>query len=134
MREILVVDDDPEFRRFLEDVLGHYGYSVLAAENGSDGLSIIEERHPDAVVVDLVMPPNHMTGLELLRAIKQDSGLKAMPTVVVTGQGQPEEEESFLCEGANAFFTKPVPIGTLTDCLDALIDERVEQYRSSDPA
>jgi two-component system response regulator AtoC len=80
---ILIVDDDPSFRRVLEYQLRQTGYEVLKAEDGKQALEIFSQHRCHAVLTDLDMP--ELPGNELLKSIKQLS--PDTPVIVVTAYG-----------------------------------------------
>ena len=63
-KQILLIEDDEQFRSFVEQVLTDEGYSVLIAEDGQQGASMIEEHSPDLIITDLLMP--HKDGVRLI--------------------------------------------------------------------
>ena len=73
-RTILVADDSDEILKSCEMLLASGGYNVLLAQDGVEALRLIREEHPDAVVLDLLMP--RMTGFDVLREVRQDERLK----------------------------------------------------------
>jgi chemosensory pili system protein ChpA (sensor histidine kinase/response regulator) len=73
-RTILVADDADEILKSCETLLAAAGYHVLLASDGVEALRLIRDEHPDAVVLDLLMP--RMTGFDVLREIRQDERLK----------------------------------------------------------
>jgi len=79
---ILVVDDDHDVLAALCDALGSEGYEVRGARDGIEALEAIEERRPDLIVTDLMMPT--MTGFELLAALHDDPQLASIPTLIIT--------------------------------------------------
>jgi CheY-like chemotaxis protein len=81
---ILVVDDDPDVRRFLEDSLGGMGYSVMLAENGTAGLEIVGRARPDLMIVDYAMPG--MNGAELSKRARAIDA--ALPIVFASGYAE----------------------------------------------
>jgi CheY-like chemotaxis protein len=79
---VLVVDDDPDVLASLCDALGSEGYEVRGARDGIEALEAIEERRPDLIVTDLMMPT--MTGFELLAALHDNPELASIPTLIIT--------------------------------------------------
>ncbi len=104
MHKILVIEDQMEVRNLLSDFLQNEGYVVQTAENGSDGIFILNQWRPDVITVDLNMPI--MGGHEFIQqAIKQWSEI---PIVVVSGVGDVEDAVEALRLGAVDLIAKPI--------------------------
>ncbi|MGH9050414.1 MAG: EAL domain-containing protein [Acidimicrobiia bacterium] len=103
---ILVVDDEDVVRHLFTRVLRGAGFEVVDAHNGRVALAHIEDRIPDAVVLDNRMPD--MTGLELLTALRADARTSTLPVILVTGQDDIDDRVRGLEAGANDFVAKPV--------------------------
>jgi CheY-like chemotaxis protein len=87
-----VVDDDDAIRDVISEVLRDDGYDVVGARNGEQALhELRKERHPDLVLLDLMMPI--MSGWELLEQIQNSDELSRIPVVVVSAMGAPGVEE-----------------------------------------
>jgi signal transduction histidine kinase/CheY-like chemotaxis protein len=84
VRTVLVCDDEPDVLRLFLRILSGLpeGYRIITATNGVEGLAALRELHPDAVVLDLLMP--EMTGFELLRAKEADPDLRDIPVLAVS--------------------------------------------------
>lgn len=84
MADVLVVDDDVDLGDMLADLLHEDGHEVRIARNGRDGLTTVQARRPDVVVLDVEMPV--LTGPEMAYAMfLQDLGLEKIPIVLVSG-------------------------------------------------
>ncbi len=105
-RSILVVEDNELNREMLCAMLEDR-YNVLQAENGKEGLEVLQENYRDIsiIVLDVQMPV--MNGYEFLHAVKDDDLLREIPVVVATGSSDIEEEERCLELGATDFVIKP---------------------------
>lgn len=79
---ILLVDDEPRVLKTLRRVLEDEGYETLTAENGETCLAIIQNRHVDLLVLDIIMPG--MDGWEVLRAIREQPALSHLPVVILS--------------------------------------------------
>ncbi len=101
---ILVVDDDPSFRRVLEHFLKEAGYNVVAAEDGKKAIEFFSERPSHAVLTDLDMPG--LAGRQLLDKIKQQS--PDTPVIVITAYGTIESAVEAMKAGAFHYLTKPL--------------------------
>ena len=103
---VLVVDDIKANVKLLEAKLKAEYYDVLTAFNGEDALKIIEEEHPDIVLLDVMMPG--MDGFEVCQAIRSNPKIAHIPVVLVTALDQSQDRVQGLKAGADDFLTKPV--------------------------
>jgi two-component system response regulator AtoC len=102
-RQILVVDDEPNLRRVLSAQLQRDGYDVQTAEDGEQGLQLLQDHHIDLVITDLRMPK--LDGMELLRrAVTMDEQL---PVVILTAHATVDNAVEALKTGAFDYITKP---------------------------
>ncbi|MDD4872342.1 MAG: ATP-binding protein [Kiritimatiellae bacterium] len=81
--EILIVDDDPAILDLLEQQIVSQGYRVIRAGNGTAALDAIQQKKPDAVILDLVLP--EIDGSEVILRMKSDNTMTRIPVIVVTG-------------------------------------------------
>ncbi|MBL8956871.1 MAG: response regulator [Myxococcaceae bacterium] len=83
-RQVLIVDDDPDVRDALSDVLEHEGYSTVRASNGQEALDLlaVKEQRPDAVILDMVMPI--VGGAQVYETMQREPELKKIPVIVST--------------------------------------------------
>jgi two-component system sensor histidine kinase and response regulator WspE len=103
-KRILVVDDSLTVREAERQLLANHGYDVEVAVDGMDGWNAVRVGHYDLVITDLDMP--RMDGFELVRQIKNDSHLQALPVMIVSYKGSDEDRNRGLDAGANYYFTK----------------------------
>jgi signal transduction histidine kinase len=102
--EVLVVEDNPDMRRLLADLVGQE-FRVRTARNGREGLERVRESAPDVVLTDVMMP--EMSGVELCAAIKGDAATAGIPVVLVTSKAEREMKIEGLERGADDYITKP---------------------------
>jgi CheY-like chemotaxis protein len=103
---ILVIDDDALIRRLTAHLLLAEGFKVLPAAGGAEGLALLRSgKAVSAVVCDLIMPG--MSGIEVVREIRGDEGLKHLPILVLTSQGLHQDRDEAIETGADDFMTKP---------------------------
>jgi CheY-like chemotaxis protein len=120
MTRILIIDDDPQIRLMLKELLEREGYGVRAASNGFEALDQFDQEKPDLVITDVVMPD--MDGLELMvRLRKQQPDLK----VIAISGGARIGPESYLKLadrlGADACIAKPMDILKLLDTVKTFV-------------
>ena len=109
LRTILVVEDDDTMRQLLQLHLTSAGYAVRAAANGIEAGHAILGGTPDLIVTDVNMP--HMSGFELVAAMREDPALKDIPVIFLTIEGDAFERGANL--GAVEFLTKPIRVESL---------------------
>lgn len=102
--KILTIDDESYIRQSIRTYLEDYGFNVIEAENGCQGLAMFESEHPDLVVLDLRMP--QMDGLQVLKKIKEISS--DIPLVVASGTGNISAVVDALHLGARDYILKPI--------------------------
>lgn len=101
-RTVLVIDDEPQYREMLSEILSSHGYDIKTASNGEEGLDIFETGSVDIVITDLKM--DGLNGLEVLEKISKSSS--NTPVIMLSGYGDKEEIKSALRLGAYDFITK----------------------------
>ena len=114
---VLVVDDDPDVLLALSDALDSEGYEVRGARDGIDALKAIEERRPDLIITDLLMPT--MTGFELLAALHDDPALATIPTLIITAGRSPDASETT----GSLVLPKPLDLDRLMRVITAYTDD-----------
>ncbi len=105
---IVLVEDEPQIRRFLRATLTGQGYRLFEATTGADGLVEVSSRQPDVVIVDLGLPD--VDGLELIRRIREWS---KVPIIVLSARGQERDKVTALDAGADDYVSKPFSAGEL---------------------
>ena len=107
---VLVVDDEPDMRRFLKSQLAQR-FKVLEAANGQEGLDKARQYAPDAVLLDMMMPEKD--GLQVLAELRADKKTHALPVVLLTARADEETKIKALGAGADDFLTKPFSVTEL---------------------
>jgi PAS domain S-box-containing protein len=103
--EILIVEDSPTQAQRLQHILEQHGYHITHAANGRRALDAAQQRKPDLVISDVVMP--EMDGYELCRRLKADAALTDIPVILVTTLSDPGDVIRGLACGADNFILKP---------------------------
>jgi two-component system KDP operon response regulator KdpE len=110
---ILIVDDDPEIHHLVSISLQNQGYEVIAAFNGFLALDLIVQAKPQLVLLDLNLP--EMSGLEVIKNIREKLGISstALPVIFLSAQDEEESKVQALDLGADDYLTKPFSIKEL---------------------
>jgi DNA-binding NtrC family response regulator len=124
LNSILVIDDDPEMRKMLTEVLGDEGYAVESAENGKDAVKVCNKLPFDAALVDIELPD--IKGTELLVLLK--SIQPKMVNIIITGHPSIENAMKAVNEKADGYILKPFEVPVLIETLKRLIDEKTKAY------
>jgi two-component system response regulator (stage 0 sporulation protein F) len=117
---ILVVDDDPAIRRLIVAALKRDGYEFLEAGNGREALDLMRERHPAAVVLDLMMPL--VSGWDVLQERMKEPALRIIPVIIVSANRDPDIANA-VDKGICAFLPKPFDIGALSALVRSCIPQ-----------
>ena len=102
---VLVVDDDPVIQKLLQVNFELEGYKVITASDGVEGLARAQADHPDAIILDIMMP--RMNGLEVARALKADPSTDAIPVLLLSAKAQASDVAIGMEIGADDYITKP---------------------------
>lgn len=118
----LVVDDFSTMRRIVRNLLKELGFAnVQEAEDGGDALHKLRGEAFEFVVTDWNMP--NMTGIELLKAIRADAGLKHLPVLMITAEAKKENIIAAAQAGASGYIVKPFTAATLDEKLKKIFEK-----------
>ena len=101
---ILIIEDEPGFRRIYKDFLECEGYKVLEAADGEKGLHMAQTDKPDLILLDIVVPS--LSGFDILKRIRADQAIKDMPIIIFSVLGEKDTIKKGLELGANDFAVK----------------------------
>jgi DNA-binding response OmpR family regulator len=120
MKKILVIDDEKEFTKLLEEYLEGTGRYKVAVENdGTRGLLAVKRAKPDLVLLDLLLPDSN--GFEICRALKAKDKFAAIPVIIVSGQQRETDKVSGLDIGADDYLVKPFSLKELDARIRAVL-------------
>lgn len=105
MKTIAVIEDDVYIGNLLQEALSGEGYSVIRAYSGTEALLLLEKKHPDLILLDLMLPG--LSGEELLPLLKK------IPVIIVSAKADVNDKTTLLLEGAADYVTKPFEIREL---------------------
>ena len=99
---VVLIEDEPQIRRFLRATLTGQGYRLFEATTGADGLVEVGSRQPDVVIVDLGLPD--VDGIDVIRRLREWT---AVPIIVLSARGQERDKVTALDAGADDYVSKP---------------------------
>jgi two-component system response regulator AtoC len=120
---VMVIDDDPGIREFLEGIAARRGYGVCTAVDGESALSDLDRMRPDLITLDAVLPG--LDGLETLRRIKERA--PEVPVIMLSGHGQARTIVEAMRLGASDFLRKPFEVEELELALSKALENRALQ-------
>ena len=118
-KRILVIDDDPIQIKLLESRLPENGYAVLTATKAAVGLQMAIKKHPDLILLDVMMPI--INGYNLCQLLKNEEKYKNIPVIMLTSRDQEKDKKIGQDVGAYAYLTKPVDMPVLLEKIKELI-------------
>ncbi|MFO7180564.1 MAG: response regulator transcription factor [Pseudomonadota bacterium] len=125
MAKILIVEDEQDLRRVLEYNLRQAGHEVLAAGLGNEGLRLAREQRPDLVLLDLMLPD--LSGTEVCKQLKEGSGTRAIPVLMVTARGEEIDRVVGFELGADDYVVKPFSVRELLLRIQAVLRRRTPE-------
>ena len=118
---ILIVDDFSTMRRIIRNLLRDLGFNnSQEADDGNTALSILQNGHYDFLVTDWNMPG--MTGIDLLKAVRADEKLAALPVLMVTAEANREQIIEAAQAGVNGYIVKPFTAVTLKEKISKIFE------------
>ena len=120
-KRILLVEDEKNIILGVRTCLDAVGYEVEVAENGEEAMELIEQGHPDLILLDLMLPK--VNGYEVLESLKTDPGTGSIPVVVLTAKAEEEDRLRATELGADAYMTKPFRPQELWDVLKKFLPD-----------
>ena len=117
--KIVIVEDEPTAADVFEEMMRFSGYQVVKIHNSSSAMSVIRAELPDAILLDIMMPD--ISGIEVLRYIRREPGLKHIPVVIVSAKALPSDIRAGMQAGATAYLTKPVRFDELRETVSDVI-------------
>jgi CheY-like chemotaxis protein len=120
LKKVVVVEDEPDTAEMFAEMMRLSGYQVFKCYGGAAAMALIEEHKPDAVVLDVMMPD--LSGLDVLRKMRQDPEMVDIPVVVASAKSLPSDIQAGLDAGASAYLTKPVTYQEFSQAVQNTID------------
>ncbi len=119
---ILILDDEPYILALLKVIFSKAGFQVLMAKNGKEGLQVLEQRNPDIILSDIMMP--EMNGYEFLNRVQQSEQLKQIPFIFLTAKDKPVDVEIGLKLGVDDYVVKGTNPQVIIDKVNAVLLKR----------
>ncbi|MBP5534819.1 MAG: response regulator [Alphaproteobacteria bacterium] len=119
MAKILIVEDNEMNMRLFSDLLKSRGYEVLQCMDGKKALSVVQENHPDLVLMDIQMPG--ISGLEVTALIRQSKDVAKTKIVAVTAFAMKGDEQKIIDGGCDGYIAKPIAVPNFLETVDSFL-------------
>ena len=129
-KKILIVEDNDANRLLITDVMKYYGYAIIEALNGEEGVRAAREQRPDLIFMDMQMPV--MDGFTATRILKNDPATRDIKIVALTSFAMAGDKETILAAGADEYIAKPVNTRELPGAVKKLLDRAVDPGSAPD--
>ena len=115
-RTVLIIEDEADAAELFAEMMRVSGFRVLKTSSSTPALSLIATEKPDIIILDIMMPD--VSGLDILRQMRQDPGLADIPVVVVSAKSMPADIKIGMEAGASTYLTKPIGFLELKNAVD----------------
>lgn len=134
MKKILVVDDNPFYAKVLQDKLPKGKYDVLVAQDGEEGIEMVEKNTPDLILLDLKMPK--VDGISFLRKIQADRVSSEIPVLIFSNTDKLDQVSESLALGVKGYIVKSLEsleriVESVQTTLENVEKEQVKKKKSS---
>ncbi|MBV2183075.1 MAG: response regulator [Rhizobium sp.] len=125
--DILIAEDEPSILEALSFVLRRAGWTVQSVTDGEAVMHAVRRMRPRVLVLDVMMPKK--SGFEVLKQIRTDASLRALPVLVLTAKGQQQDRRVAEELGADRFITKPYSNVDVIDTVRELLEASAVESR-----
>ncbi|MBN1945155.1 MAG: response regulator [Bradymonadales bacterium] len=127
MALICIIDDDTDFLDVYQTLLPDHGYEVATATNPEDGIELVKTRHPDLVILDIMMPDGY-EGFDVAKKIREELNLRHLPIIVLSSVHEAKQipyrfapDETYL--PVDLWLDKPVKPGVLVETIKSALGD-----------
>ena len=120
-KTVMIVEDNELNMKLFNDLLDAHGYRTLQTRSGKDALALARQHRPDLILMDIQLP--EVSGLDVIRWIKSDSAVCAIPIIAVTAFAMKGDEERIRSGGCEAYISKPISVMSFMDTIRQFIGE-----------
>jgi two-component system, cell cycle response regulator DivK len=119
---ILIVEDNPNNRMLVRDVLQSRGYRTVETDTGEDALRLAGSSQPALILMDIQLPG--MNGMETLRRLREDASTRDIPVMAVTASAMTHDRQRIMATGFDAYQSKPLNVREFVEAVRALLAAR----------
>ena len=115
-KTVMIIEDEPDAAEMFAEMMRVNGYRVMKMFSSGPAISMIAQEKPDVIILDVMMPD--ISGLEVLRYMRREPALQAIPVIIVSAKSMPSDIKSGLDAGATKYLTKPVGFRDLVEAVE----------------
>jgi DNA-binding response OmpR family regulator len=115
-KTVLIIEDEADAAELFAEMMRVSGFRVLKTSSSTPALSLIATEKPDLIILDIMMP--EVSGLDILRQMRQETALARIPVVVVSAKSMPADIRNGMEAGASTYLTKPVGFLELREAVE----------------
>jgi CheY-like chemotaxis protein len=108
MKRVVIVEDEGPLRELWREAIRDGGFDAVAIESADDAFARLDTLHADLIVLDLLMPPMQMSGLELLARLHENPCWRDVPVIITSAIGRAIDRQTAASLGARQILTKPL--------------------------
>ncbi len=117
MKTILIIEDNPDIRENVAEILMLSNYKVITAANGKEGIEMAQKQHPDLIICDIMMPG--VDGYGVLHVLNKDAETQNIPFIFLTSKSERSDFRTAMELGADDYITKPFAGNELLNAIDS---------------
>ena len=121
-KTVLIIEDEADAAELFAEMMRVSGFRVLKTSSSTPALSLITSEKPDVIILDIMMP--EISGLDILRQMRQDAMLANIPVVVVSAKSMPADIKIGMEAGASMYLTKPVGFLELKEAVEQALGNK----------
>ena len=119
---ILVVEDDADNQLLLKHTIAMFGWRYISSMNATDAVTIAQEKSPDLILLDIVMPD--LNGFQAANLLKNHIQTRSIPLIAVTGLIRSEEQQLISASGFDDYLSKPYALDDLQRAIVSILSKR----------
>jgi two-component system, cell cycle response regulator DivK len=131
MKKVLVIEDNHDNLRLISVALRQYGYEVIAAETGEEGLEMALNTSPFFILLDINLPG--IDGFETAKRLRSSQAIDDIPIIAITSYAMLGDRERIMTSGCNGYFDKPIDPITIMDRIHEIVLKKYPDYLIAGP-
>lgn len=120
-KTVMIIEDEPDAAELFAEMMRINGFRVVKMFSSVPAIPMLSQEKPDVVILDIMMPD--ISGLEVLRYMRRETDLAAIPVIIVSAKSMPSDIKTGLDAGASVYLTKPVGFLELKQAVEKVLQK-----------